>query len=261
MLTGGSAFGLDAAAGVMRWMDERKRGHPMGDFVVPIVPAAVIFDLLPLGRTDARPTPEMAYAACETATSIGIAEGSVGAGTGATVGKVGGREGAMKGGVGCWFEQVDELMVAAVAVVNAFGDVRDAQGNIIAGARLPDGTFADSARILANGPPSFPARPATTTEAAGERVSTEPFTSRRDAFVASMRARLDAMDKALDNVKASGPLKTEVEDVRARAKKLGDDVDRLNSASPDDWWDVTKARVTEYVDRIEGSVKRLDDRG
>jgi L-aminopeptidase/D-esterase-like protein len=162
MLTGGSAYGLDAAAGVMRWMEEHRRGHPMGDFVVPIVPAAVIFDLLPLGRWDARPTPDMAYAACDTATSTGIAEGSVGAGTGATVGKVAGREGAMKGGLGCWFEQVDQLMVGAVAVVNAFGDVRDAQGNIIAGARLPDGRFADSARILANGPPSPPARPATT---------------------------------------------------------------------------------------------------
>lgn len=162
MLSGGSAFGLDAAAGVMRWMEERKRGYPMGDFVVPIVPAAVIFDLLPLGRPDARPTPDMAYVACDTATSTGIAEGSVGAGTGATVGKVAGREGAMKGGIGCWFEQVDQLMVAAIAVVNAFGDVCDAEGNIIAGARLPDGTFADSARILADGPPSPPGRPATT---------------------------------------------------------------------------------------------------
>jgi L-aminopeptidase/D-esterase-like protein len=162
MLTGGSAYGLDAAAGVMRWMEEHKRGHPMGDFVVPIVPGAVIFDLLPLGRPDARPTPDMAYAACESALSVGFREGSVGAGTGATVGKVAGREGAMKGGVGCWFEQVDELMVGAVAVVNAFGDVRDAQGNIIAGARAPDGRFVDSARILAEGPPSPPGRPATT---------------------------------------------------------------------------------------------------
>lgn len=162
MLTGGSAFGLDAAAGVMRWLDERKRGHPMGDFVVPIVPAAVIFDLLPLGRTDARPTPEMAYAACDTATSKGIREGSVGAGTGATVGKVAGREGAMKGGVGCWFERIGDLMVGAVAVVNAFGDVRDGQGNIIAGARAPDGTFIDTARLLAEGPPAPPGKPATT---------------------------------------------------------------------------------------------------
>jgi L-aminopeptidase/D-esterase-like protein len=97
MLTGGSAFGLDAAAGVMRWLEEHKRGHPMGDFVVPIVPAAVIFDLLPLGRPNARPTPDMAYAACDSAVAIGMGEGSVGAGTGATVGKVAGRDGAMKG--------------------------------------------------------------------------------------------------------------------------------------------------------------------
>src|SRR5688572_15863152 len=162
MLTGGSAFGLDAAGGVMRWMEEHKRGHPMGDFVVPIVPAAVIFDLLPLGRPDARPTPDMAYAACDSAQSVGFREGSVGAGTGATVGKVAGREGAMKGGVGCWFEQVGELVVGAVAVVNAFGDVRDANGVIIAGARFPDGSFVDSAKILAEGPPSPPATPATT---------------------------------------------------------------------------------------------------
>ena len=162
MLTGGSAFGLDAAAGVMRWMEQHKRGHPMGDFVVPIVPAAVIFDLLPLGRPDARPTPDMAYAATESAVSVSPGEGSVGAGTGATVGKMGGREGAMKGGVGCWFEQVGDLMVGAVAVVNAVGDVRDAQGNIIAGARGPEGKFIDSARIFADAPPPPPGtRPAT----------------------------------------------------------------------------------------------------
>lgn len=156
MLTGGSAYGLDAAAGVMRWMEEHRRGHPIGDWVVPIVPAAVIFDLMPLGRPDARPTPDMAYAACESATSAGIDEGSVGAGTGATVGKAGGRDGAMKGGLGCWFEQVDGLLVGAVAVVNAFGDVRDGQGNIVAGARGPDGRFLDSARLLAHGPPAPP---------------------------------------------------------------------------------------------------------
>jgi L-aminopeptidase/D-esterase-like protein len=162
MLTGGSAYGLDSAAGVMRWMEEHKRGHPMGDFVIPIVPAAVIFDLLPFGRPDARPSADMAYAACDSAQSAGFREGSVGAGTGASVGKVAGREGAMKGGVGCWFEQVDELMVGAVAVVNAFGDVRDAQGNIVAGARGADGRFIDSARLLADAPPSPPTRPATT---------------------------------------------------------------------------------------------------
>jgi hypothetical protein len=105
------------------------------------------------------------------------------------------------------------------------------------------------------------ARPSTTVDADGERVSTEPFSSRRDTFVGQMRVRVDAMKQALDNVKPSGALKTEVEDVRARVNKLGDDLDRLKSASPDDWWDVTKARVTEYVDRIDRSLNRLDDVG
>src|SRR6516162_1527122 len=90
LFTGGSAYGLDAAAGVMRWMEERGRGHPVGAGVVPIVPAAVVFDLAPLGRFDARPTAEMAYAAADTARSENVSEGSVGAGTGTTVGKVAG---------------------------------------------------------------------------------------------------------------------------------------------------------------------------
>src|SRR5688572_32030758 len=81
LLTGGSAYGLDAAAGVMRWMEERGLGFPVGTGVVPIVPAAVVFDLEPLGRFDARPTPQMAWEACDRATTTGIEEGSVGAGT------------------------------------------------------------------------------------------------------------------------------------------------------------------------------------
>jgi hypothetical protein len=103
------------------------------------------------------------------------------------------------------------------------------------------------------------AKPANTTDRSGEAVSTEPFTSRRDKFVADLRARVDAMGKALDGVKTKGAQETEVEDVRARVKKLGDDVDRLRRASADDWWDVTKTRVTEYVDRVAQSVDRLDD--
>jgi L-aminopeptidase/D-esterase-like protein len=145
LLTGGSAYGLDAAAGVMRWMEERGRGFAVGGGVVPIVPAAVIFDLAPLGRFDRRPTPEMAYAATEAARSSGIAEGSVGAGTGATVGKTLGPAGAMKGGVGIAVAgDAAGPLVAALAVVNALGDVRDADGRIVAGARLPDGAFADA---------------------------------------------------------------------------------------------------------------------
>ena len=104
-----------------------------------------------------------------------------------------------------------------------------------------------------------PKRPPTASDTTGEKVSTEPFTSRRDRFVSELRVRVDAMERALDNVKARGAKETEIEDVRARVKKLSEDVDRLRSASADDWWDVTKARVTEYVDRVERSVKRLDD--
>jgi len=146
MLTGGSAYGLDAAAGVMRWMEERGRGFPVGAGVVPIVPGAVIFDLAPLGRFDARPTANMAYDACDRATSR-VAEGSVGAGTGATVGKGGTTGTAMKGGVGAALASAGGVTVGAVSVVNAFGDVRDASGRIIAGARGARG-FLDSERAL-----------------------------------------------------------------------------------------------------------------
>jgi L-aminopeptidase/D-esterase-like protein len=153
LLTGGSAYGLDAAAGVMKWMEERRRGFPMAQGVVPLVPAAAVFDLAPLGRFDARPTSQMAYDACETARPVLIQEGSVGAGTGATVGKATGLERAMKGGFGCWLEQVDHIAVGAVAVVNAVGDVRDGRGQILAGARTPDGGFLDCARFLARSTP------------------------------------------------------------------------------------------------------------
>lgn len=156
LLTGGSAYGLDAAGGVMRWMEERRRGHPIGGGVVPIVPTAVVFDLAPLGRFDARPTAEMAYAACDGATAAGIAEGSVGAGTGCTVGKAMGVAHAMKGGVGIAVagpERAGGVACAAIAVVNAFGHVRAADGSILAGPRLPGGGFADTERLLMHADP------------------------------------------------------------------------------------------------------------
>ena len=152
MLTGGSAYGLDAAAGAMRWMEERGRGFAVTGGVVPIVPGAVIFDLAPLGRFDARPTAAMAYEACDRALPNDIAEGSVGAGTGATVGKIAGPARAMKGGIGGGVATNDSWSVGALAVVNALGDVRDASGRIIAGARTDadaDGRFVDTARQLA----------------------------------------------------------------------------------------------------------------
>jgi L-aminopeptidase/D-esterase-like protein len=150
-LTGGSAYGLDAAAGVMRWMEERGRGFSVGAGVVPIVPGAVIFDLAPLGRFDVRPTPAMAYDACESATFEHVREGSIGAGTGATVGKIAGPANAMKGGIGIASANAGDVTVSALAVVNALGDIRDASGAIIAGARRPDGTWLDSEAFIARG--------------------------------------------------------------------------------------------------------------
>jgi L-aminopeptidase/D-esterase-like protein len=151
LLAGGSAYGLDAAAGVMRWMEEHERGFPVGVGVVPIVPAAVIFDLAPLGRFDARPTSAMAYDACERASADAVAEGSIGAGTGATVGKITGPDIAMKGGVGIGAASAGAHAVRALAVVNALGDVRDASGAIIAGARRADNTWLDTSAFLAHG--------------------------------------------------------------------------------------------------------------
>ena len=117
-----------------------------------------------------------------------------------------------------------------------------------------DDIESDVSRLA--GKVTSPHTPATRT---AEGASTEPFTSRRDRFLADLRARAEAMEQALDNLKAKGAQQTEVEDTRARLKKLNGDIDRLRSASADDWWDVTRSRVTEYVDRVEASVKRLDD--
>jgi len=155
LLAGGSAYGLDAAAGVMRWMEERGRGFPVGAGVVPIVPAAVVFDLAPLGRFDARPTAAMGHDACEAAVAE-PQEGSVGAGTGATVGKVIGGEGSMKGGIGIGAADAQGIVVRALAVVNAVGDVRDATGGIVAGARDGGGQFIDSASWIARGASDAP---------------------------------------------------------------------------------------------------------
>lgn len=161
LLTGGSAYGLGAADGVMRWLAERGRGFPIAGTVVPIVPTAVIFDLA-LGSAT-WPTAEQGYAACAVASSE-VAQGSCGVGTGATVGKVLGLEGAMKGGVGTWAERRGDLVVGALVAVNAFGDVRDAQGAILAGARR-EGRFVDACAVLAagNAPPRSAAGPGTHT--------------------------------------------------------------------------------------------------
>jgi L-aminopeptidase/D-esterase-like protein len=145
VLTGGSAFGLAAADGVMAWLAERGRGYETRVTRVPIVPAAVIFDL---ADDVARPGPETGRAACEAAAAGPVAEGRVGAGTGASVGKLGGRAGAAPGGVGSAYVRVGDVAVGALAVVNALGDVLDDQGRVVAGGRGPDGELLDHAVVL-----------------------------------------------------------------------------------------------------------------
>jgi L-aminopeptidase/D-esterase-like protein len=150
LLTGGSAFGLDAAGGVMRYLEERGIGFDVGVARVPIVPAAVIFDLA-IGRADVRPDAAMAYQACLSATTDPVTEGSIGAGMGATVGKILGMPQATKAGVGsACVELIDGLFVGAIAVVNALGEVIDPQtGAILAGARAEDG-FAPTLQVMQN---------------------------------------------------------------------------------------------------------------
>jgi L-aminopeptidase/D-esterase-like protein len=150
LLAGGSAYGLDAAAGVMRYLEERGRGFDLTIARVPIVPAAILFDLA-LGDPNARPDAAMGYRACEGATEGPFARGNVGAGTGATVGKIRGLAGAMKAGLGtACVELADGIKVGAVVAVNALGDVRDpSTGAIVAGARNLSGDgFADTEQLM-----------------------------------------------------------------------------------------------------------------
>ena len=136
VLAGGSAFGLDAASGVMKYLAEQKIGFGFGNQRVPIVPAAILYDL-GLGKSTRHPDLEMGYAAATAANSGPVLEGNIGAGTGASVGKIFGMGGAMKSGLGtASFEIGGGVIVGAIVAVNAFGDVLDpATGQILAGAR------------------------------------------------------------------------------------------------------------------------------
>lgn len=153
LLTGGSAFGLDAAGGVMAYLEEREVGFDVGRTKVPIVPAAVIYDF-GIGDFRVRPDRSMGYQACLNA-STEVSEGSVGVGTGATVGKLFGIERAMKGGVGTSsIRGANGLVVGALVVVNAFGDVISPHSHqIVAGARTSERSLklANSARWIKKG--------------------------------------------------------------------------------------------------------------
>jgi len=160
LFTGGSALGLGAADGVMRWLRERGRGLEVGDKgTIPIVPSAVIFDLGNAGKPLGWPSPDDAYRACDNATAD-FAEGSVGVGRGATCGKAAGIEKMMPAGIGSWAARFGDVIVGALVVVNAIGDVHNARGELIAAGRGSDGKFVDSLRYLAEGgaPLGDPAR-------------------------------------------------------------------------------------------------------
>ncbi|TME01946.1 MAG: P1 family peptidase [Chloroflexi bacterium] len=145
LLTGGSAFGLDAASGVMRYLAERNIGFDVGVAKVPIVPAAAIFDL-GFGSASVRPDADAGYRACVQATSDPVAQGNIGAGTGATVGKLLGPGFMMKGGLGSASMRMDDgTLVGAIVAVNALGDIIDPQTQqVIAGTRSPMGGFIAS---------------------------------------------------------------------------------------------------------------------
>jgi len=152
VLAGGSAFGLDAAGGVMEFLEAGGIGFDVGVTRVPIVPAAILFDLR-VGRADVRPDRAMGRRAAEAAAAGPVAEGSVGAGTGATIGKLLGIARAMKGGLGTASEVLPGgIVVGVLAAVNAFGDVIDpATGRVLAGLRGPDGRPAATAAAMRAG--------------------------------------------------------------------------------------------------------------
>lgn len=156
LLTGGSAFGLDAASGVVRWCEERGLGHDTGVARVPIVPAAAIYDL-GISGNGRRPGPAEGYAACEAARAGVHAVGSVGAGTGATVGKLRGQAGWCKGGLGAaGLTLHDGVNVAAIVVVNAWGDVLDESGQVLAGAFDPERGFLVATDRVIDSAPQHP---------------------------------------------------------------------------------------------------------
>ena len=166
VLAGGSAFGLDAATGVMRFLEEHKVGYPVGNVVVPIVPAAILFDLNVIGPSAPRPDAACGYRAASSASSGPIAEGSVGAGAGATIGKLAGPTRAMKGGVGtAALTGANGLIVGALVAVNAVGSVIDPRtGKPVAGVRTPDGrALADPFELVRQGGRTAPASLANTT--------------------------------------------------------------------------------------------------
>ncbi len=186
LLSGGSAFGLAAADGVQRWLEERGIGFETPHGCVPIVPAAILYDL-GVGRADVRPDAMAGYAACAGVNDYSpLLSGSVGAGTGASVAKALGASGAVKGGIGsvtCVLP--DGISVGAVVAVNAWGGIHDHRdGRLIAGPLRDDGTMADPVAIILDG--EYPPRDTTMTNTTIGVVATDATLDKAQAnFVAS----------------------------------------------------------------------------
>jgi L-aminopeptidase/D-esterase-like protein len=191
LLTGGSAFGLGAANGVMKYLAENKMGYQTPWALVPIVPSAVIFDLN-VGDSTIFPTQDDAYDAGANA-SVEVEQGNVGAGTGATVGKWHGLDSAMKGGVGTSSIKIGEVIVGALAVVNAVGDIIGREGNILAGAQHKGKFFGSENRLKSLQNESMLLRNINTTLVI---VATNVRLSKVDCYRVAQRAH-DGMARAI----------------------------------------------------------------
>jgi L-aminopeptidase/D-esterase-like protein len=186
VLAGGSAFGLDAATGVMAWLESEGIGFPVGKLRVPIVPAAILFDL-GLGDGTVRPDAACGREAAASASTAAVRQGNVGAGAGATVGKLYGMSRAMKGGVGSASIRLPSgIVIAALVAVNARGDVVDpATGAIVAGVRTPDGAGLADARVLLRQGLPTPIAPGQNTTI-GVVATNATFTKTQASLVARM---------------------------------------------------------------------------
>ena len=186
LLAGGSAWGLDAATGVVRWLEEQGVGLDVRYARLPLVPAAVLFDLV-VGDARIRPDAHAGYEACKAASTRAPAEGNVGAGSGAAVGKIFGIDRAMKGGIGTASITVDGVTVGAIIAVNALGDVVDPQtGKPIAGARTKGGkSLVDSRRAILKGDAPKPLLAGTNTTI-GVIATDAPITKAQATRLATM---------------------------------------------------------------------------
>ena len=245
MLAGGSAFGLEAATGVVRWLEEHGFGHPTGPARVPIVPAAILFDLH-VGDATIRPDAASGYQACEAAGAQAPEEGCVGAGAGATVGKFFGFDRAMKGGIGTASVCVGGITIGALVAVNALGDIVDPDtGVLLAGARGPDGvTLMGTTRTLLEG--QVPARMQAGTATTIGVVATDAVLTKAQAQKLAQMSH-DGLARSIDPVHTMYDGDTMFALATGRAGRAGD-VNVLGAAAAA----VTAAAVVRAVRAAHG---------